>query len=328
MPLISVIVPVYKVEKYLNRCVDSILAQTFTDFELILVDDGSPDNCPAICDEYAKQDGRIRVIYKENGGLSDARNAGIDLCFADSDSEYLMFVDSDDWIHPKMLETLYNALKECNTSVSMCRLVKTEGEEPEIAEISAPDKMKTEDAYVNESFAMVAVAKLYKKESFKEIRYPVGKLHEDEFTTYRVLFQYSETAVVQSEMYYYYTNPDGIINSEWSVKRLDVLEAFEEQIKFFKANGLNRAFKKAVYGYFGTFKRSIIALKKIDDKKEYCRTMKKKFNIELREYRQRVGVTFQDDKWYYRVRVPRLMQIYWLTLAAVNKIKRLFGKEN
>ena len=103
MPIISVIVSVYKVEPYIRQCVDSILAQTFTDFELILVDDGSPDNCGAICDEYAAQDCRVRVIHQENGGLSAARNAGIDWAFANSDSQWLAFVDSDDWVHPDYL---------------------------------------------------------------------------------------------------------------------------------------------------------------------------------------------------------------------------------
>ena len=109
MPTISVIVPVYKVEPYLNRCVDSILRQTYQDFELILVDDGSPDRCGEICDEYARQDGRVHVIHKENGGLSDARNAGIDWVEANSDSQWLIFADSDDWVHPELLARLLDA---------------------------------------------------------------------------------------------------------------------------------------------------------------------------------------------------------------------------
>ena len=109
MPTISVIVPVYKVEPYLNRCVDSILRQTYQDFELILVDDGSPDRCGEICDEYARQDSRVHVIHKENGGLSDARNAGIDWVEANSDSRWLIFADSDDWVHPELLARLLDA---------------------------------------------------------------------------------------------------------------------------------------------------------------------------------------------------------------------------
>ena len=103
MALISVVVPVYNVEKYIHQCIDSILSQTFTDLELILVDDGSPDRCPQICDRYAEQDQRIHVIHQKNGGLSAARNAGIDWAFANSDSQWITFVDSDDWVHPELL---------------------------------------------------------------------------------------------------------------------------------------------------------------------------------------------------------------------------------
>ena len=196
--LISVIVPVYKVEKYIHRCVDSILAQTFTDFELILVDDGSPDNCGKICDEYAEKDNRIHVIHKENGGLSDARNAGIDWAFANSDSEWITFIDSDDWIHPKYLEALYNAVKETGCEISICGYEETTGDSPKVDDINLQAVIvSTEDFFCEHNVnAVVAWGKLYKKELFREIRYPVGKLHEDEFTTYKLLFQYENCAFV------------------------------------------------------------------------------------------------------------------------------------
>ena len=128
MPLVSVIVPVYKVELYLRRCVDSILAQTFCDFELILVDDGSPDNCGSICDEYASKDSKIHVIHQKNGGLSAARNAGIDWVFANSDSKYISFIDSDDWVHEKYLELLVKAIETNHDDFSQCALLRTTGE--------------------------------------------------------------------------------------------------------------------------------------------------------------------------------------------------------
>ena len=136
MPVISVIVPVYKVEPYLHRCVDSILSQTYTDFELILVDDGSPDNCGAICDKYAKLDSRIHVLHKKNGGLSSARNAGIDWVFANSDSQWFSFIDSDDWVHPQYLELLYQAVKAYEVRISQCLHIETDGTAP-IPEVEA-----------------------------------------------------------------------------------------------------------------------------------------------------------------------------------------------
>ena len=120
MPAISVIVPVYKVEKYIHRCVRSILGQTYADFELILVDDGSPDNCGVICDEYAAKDSRVVVIHQENGGLSAARNAGIDWVFANSDSQWLSFIDSDDWVHPEYLQRLLDAATYAGTCPLGC----------------------------------------------------------------------------------------------------------------------------------------------------------------------------------------------------------------
>ena len=119
--MISIIVPVYNVEKYIYRCVDSILSQSFTDFELILVDDGSPDDCGKICDDYAKKDNRISVIHKENGGLSSARNAGLDWVFANSKSEYVTFIDSDDWVDTDYLRALLDGIKNTASSVSACK---------------------------------------------------------------------------------------------------------------------------------------------------------------------------------------------------------------
>ena len=123
-PLISVIVPVYKVEKYLKKCVDSLICQSYPNLEIILVDDGSPDNCGKICDEYAKKDDRVVVNHKENGGLSDARNAGLDWIFSNSDSEYVTFIDSDDWVSEYYLEKMYSALMSDGADLSICNFKK------------------------------------------------------------------------------------------------------------------------------------------------------------------------------------------------------------
>ena len=198
MPQISIIVPVYKVEQYLRRCVDSILAQTFADFELILVDDGSPDNSGAICDEYAAKDPRITVIHQENGGLSAARNAAIDWVFTNSDSQWLTFIDSDDWIHAEYLARLLNAAVENQVSISACNFEITTGDNPAIP----PEQFDTtlwtpENFFVEHNVtATTAWAKLYRKECFQTIRYPVGKIHEDEFTTYKILFEFLQGLVM------------------------------------------------------------------------------------------------------------------------------------
>lgn len=136
---ISVVVPVYNVEKYLDRCVESILVQTFQDFELILVDDGSPDNCPQMCDNWAERDSRIRVIHKENGGLPDARNYGINAACG----EYITFVDSDDWVEKEFLETLYQGMIQNNADVVQCNYQQVYGEK-KIERCFAPRELDEE----------------------------------------------------------------------------------------------------------------------------------------------------------------------------------------
>ena len=251
MPQISVIVPVYKVEPYLRRCVDSILGQTYTDFELILVDDGSPDNCPAICDEYEEKDSRVHVIHQENGGLSAARNAGIDWAFANSDSRWLSFIDSDDWVHPEYLERLLNAALENACAVSICGYAQTEGEDPVIEPANlSPTLWSTEDFFVEHNVnAIIAWGKLYRKECFETIRYPLGKLHEDEFTTYKILFAFETVAVISAPLYAYYINNAGITKSGMTRFRDDGFVALEEQIAYFDETGYNRAMRSIIHHY-------------------------------------------------------------------------------
>lgn len=237
MALISVIVPVYKVEDYIRRCVDSVLGQTFQDFELILVDDGSPDNCGTICDEYAGKDSRIHVIHQKNGGLSAARNTGMDWMFENSDSQWLTFVDSDDWIHSKYLEYLLKAVEDTKCMLGAGYVFQTAGDDfPE--DISPTPVLITCDDYYCGSYSggvqSIACAKLYAKELFRELRYPVGKLHEDEFTTYKAVYASGQVAVIPVPIYAYYQNPEGIVRSQWNPRRMDGVYAVEEQMRFAK----------------------------------------------------------------------------------------------
>ena len=249
---ISIIVPVYRVEEYLHRCVDSILAQTYPDFELILIDDGSPDSCGKICDGYAEGDRRIHVIHQTNGGLSAARNSGIDWAFANSSSEWLTFIDSDDWVHPQYLEVLLHAATKHNVSVSIGNALWTkDGQLPDKIE-AEPELWKTEDYYLEHNAnATVAWGKLYRKECFLNIRYPAGKIHEDEYVTYRILFEFDQLSVVDQPIYGYFQNDRGITRRSWSPKRLDALEGLEGQVSYFLEKGLpevaHRRFSALVY---------------------------------------------------------------------------------
>lgn len=244
-PLISVIVPVYRVEEYLERCVKSILSQTYKNLEVILVDDGSPDQCPAICDACAEKDARVKVIHQENKGLSGARNAGIDA----ASGEYLAFVDSDDYVSPHFIEELYQLLQDTGCAIGQCRFsyVKGDGlvEESDSAFCIYRGESLMEQLYGPEEKAtcfVVAWNKLYRAELFKEtgIRYPEGRIHEDEATTYRLFHEAKKLAFLDRALYGYYTENGGSITSVFSAKRLQWLTAHEERIAFFKKNGYEK----------------------------------------------------------------------------------------
>ena len=323
MPQISVIVPVYKVEAYLARCVDSILSQTFSDFELILIDDGSPDHCGAICDEYAKKDPRIVVIHQKNGGLSAARNAGVDWSFSHSDSQWLNFIDSDDWVHPEYLERLLNAAIVNEASVSVCGYVTTEGEEPAIC----PDEMEpinwgTESFYVEHNVnATVAWGKLYRKECFETIRYPIGKLHEDEFTTYQILFRFPAVTVIDAPMYYYYVNPNSIVHSGQSRLREDKYDALEQQIQYFLANKFMRACRSQIRMYLVSLYGKIQRLSKESANKDFLKNLKERKRKNFRTYARLLDLNDDGDAFILTQVFPKRMWIYWKLRVIVKKMR-------
>lgn len=225
MPEISIIVPVYKVEKYLDTCVRSILAQTFTDFELILVDDGSPDRCGALCDTYAGKDPRIVVIHKENGGLSSARNAGIEA----AGGNYIGFVDSDDYIAPDMYSFLYENIKKEQADLSMCGLFDVyAGREPRrLAEyygVMGPEEA-VEMVLKAKIASISAVNKLYKKEIFDGIRYVEGRHAEDAFAIVDILLKCKTIVVSSRQKYYYVHRGDSITTKQFSEHDMDIIEA-------------------------------------------------------------------------------------------------------
>jgi len=243
MPKISVIVPVYKVEKYLHKCIDSILSQTFTDFELILIDDGSPDKCGEICDEYAKKDSRIHVIHQKNGGLSAARNAGIDWADTNSDSEWITFIDSDDWVHCEYLKQLYETAIFQLVDVCACNYSKfPDGKEPKERHTNEINLLAPEEIWCQKRVTMViACGKIYRKKLWENIRYPLGRISEDEFTTHIILFGCKKIASIESTLYFYRQTPGSIMRAKWSPRMLDRIDALKEQFDYF----IDRSYFKA-----------------------------------------------------------------------------------
>jgi glycosyltransferase involved in cell wall biosynthesis len=272
-PLISIIVPIFKVEPYLKRCVDSIRNQTYRNLEIILVDDGSPDNCGAICDDYSGIDSRIQVIHKPNGGLSDARNAGLDIAKGD----YIGFVDSDDFIHPMMFKDLYELLEKNDADIAQCSFIRVSGDEmikpSESHNLKVISNMEALE-YIYTPYCVdyiVAWDKLYKKDLFKELRFPKSKIHEDEFTTYKLFYRSKKIVTTDKKYYYYFQSPNSIIRSGFSIKKLDYAEAMEERILFFNENNLisfyDLALKKYALWLLNFYYRNYKAINKLPEVK-------------------------------------------------------------
>ena len=234
---ISIIVPVYNVEAYLERCVESILKQTYTNLEILLVNDGSTDKSGELCDKLALRDHRIRVIHKENGGLSDARNRGID----EASSNLIGFIDSDDYIDEDMYETLYRQMVASKADLSMCGHYDVYHQIPEkqVAEIKTWELMPEEAIkMVMEAkiLSVTAVNKLYKKALFEQLRFRIGKIAEDAFIMVDLIHQCSKVVATNEKKYYYVHRENSITTQKFSLKFLNVIEAYEQNAKIISEN--------------------------------------------------------------------------------------------
>ena len=253
MAEVSIIVPVYQVENYIRQCVDSILAQTFTDFELILVDDGSKDQSGKICDEYAGMDERVKVIHKKNGGLSDARNRGMDQAVGN----YFMFVDSDDYIAPTMVECLHKNILHEYADIAVCNFLyffENDREKNFSTNIKSETLSGTEIFYNrknerNYGIWTVAWNKLYKRKSLGSMRFRFGKYHEDEFWA-NDIYQMNIKVITIPECLYYYRQRDNSIMGKKSMKRnFDIIEALQERIDIYlkEQKYSDQAYKVLIY---------------------------------------------------------------------------------
>ena len=240
---VSVIVPIYKVEPYLKRAVASILHQTYHNLEIILVDDGSPDQCGRICDDYAKEDNRITVIHKENGGLSDARNAGLDAAHG----EYIVFVDSDDFIAEDYVETLMQCLKKYDADVAMCSYAVTASVELDesIFKASRDETVEVCDRrellnnlydanHKDATYFIVSWNKIYKASLWQDVRFPKGRIHEDEATTYKIYDRAQKGVYLHRPLYGYFTAPSSITRDRFNIKRLQWMDALDDRIAYFE----------------------------------------------------------------------------------------------
>lgn len=251
-PLISIVIPIYNVEKYIKKCVDSVLNQTYRNLEIILVDDGSPDSCPLICDEYACLDNRVKVIHKENGGLSDARNAGIKI----ATGEAISFVDSDDWIESDMFEKMYMRLCRDNSDIVSCGIkwVYDNGATVNNVTVSENCVLEKEDAMkellIDGKLKQISCGKLYRTELVKKIPFEKGKYHEDVFWSYQIIGLAEKVSVMTESFYNYFQRSNSIMGESYSEKRLDALDAMKLRCEYIQKY-FPQLYNQALYVYIG-----------------------------------------------------------------------------
>lgn len=323
--LISIIIPVYNVEKYLEKCINTIINQTYINIEVILVNDGSTDKSLNICNEFKEKDKRIKIINKKNGGLSDARNAGI----KNAHGKYICFIDSDDYIHEKYVEELYNLIVKNNSQIAVCNFERVDEEgrclstNNIIAEVISGKK--TIEKLSNKEFAPVGVVvwnKLYDINLFENIKYPIGKIHEDAFVIYKLYYLAEKVAITSKSLYYYRKVPTSIMNKKFNLKRLDILQALEERVKFFFDKGEDILYQLALIEYESTLIMHYVNCRRyLKNYKDIQKKLLKKFR---KLYSKVIGFNrcLMIDKIRFSVAYISPTLYYYIMLAFKEIIKR------
>ncbi len=321
LPLITIIVPIYKVENYLDKCVYSIIQQTYTNLEIILVDDGSPDNCGNICENYRKKDLRIKVIHKENGGLSDARNVGIN----SATGEYIAFIDSDDYIAINYIEELYKAIKKYNVQIALCSyiLISESGENIRIEKVTTEEKCINNKQLLNEVMTpygekyVVVWNKLYKKSLFNSLRFPKGKLYEDEYINFKLFWQCTNVVLVPSILYFYLQRNDSIQGSKLTLEKLNMKREFHlERIAFYSKLKEKQLYMRSIQMYCNWITSCFANSYELLDKKYKIMLQK-----EIRKY---AFISFKSNESKMGEKIQNILGFFSLKLAG--KIKKYYKK--
>lgn len=324
MAKICIIVPVYNAEKYLSDCIASILDQSFRDFNLVLINDGSKDRSLEICEEYAKKDDRIILLSQGNKGAAAARNRGLDWALTEDIAEYIAFVDSDDWVHPDYLFSLYDGIKTTDCKISMCNAVRSDTRELQLPasdyqfELISPEKMWCRDR----NLCVVPWGKLFLAELFKTVRFPEGvKIAEDEFVSYKVLFACKQICIIGSQYYVYFQSENSIMRSEWSPNRMAGIEALEQQQAFFYDRGYKDALHESANTYLYLLDDYTKSIESMDDKNlyhYYYKILKKKLQRGVHIYFSEYRFPIIGNEWVYALVHP----IRGKVLLQIRKLKK------
>ncbi|WP_432629603.1 glycosyltransferase family 2 protein [Brotaphodocola sp.] len=299
---VSVIVPVYNVEKYLKECVDSILGQSWQNYEMILVDDGSTDSSGKICDDYALKNKKIKVVHKKNGGLSSARNSGIDI----AKGNYIAFVDSDDVLHTDYLKVMIELIKKESADLVACDFVKGmnccwEKNIEQQLDIRCGDDV-LDQMNNNDVIVTVAWNKLYDKKFFQDyqLRYPEGKIHEDMFLTPQILHLAKKMVITNQKLYFYRQRENSIMNSKFSKKQLDILEAIEFRITLLNKWNKTELLVREYESYIRKCKELYQKMQK-DDSQVYQKACDK-IEAKIKEISKN-PIIFNELNWKYKIKL-------------------------
>lgn len=328
MPTISVIIPVYKAENFLAECIDSVLAQTFSDFELILVDDGSPDNCASICREYLERDSRILFLQQENQGQAAARNHAMTI----ARGQWICFVDSDDVIHPRYLQILYDAAVRMDVPISMCRYVESaripdgfwEPCEPEFTLLSMEEDSLVE-LYDREEYpGWVACTKLARREIVEGYPFTEGRVFEDNEAVSRWICMAGKLASTETALYWYRTNGDSTTKSSFSLKKLDYLWALESITGYFGSIGYKKMERRFADRYADAAADSCYGLRctldRADLAKEIYRNTRRYF------CRKKLSMNQAQFEKLLDASHPEWMKYYWPLAGVRRRLRKLTGK--
>ena len=320
MAEISVIVPVYKVENNLRRCVESVRNQSFQKFSLILVDDGSPDSCPELCDAYAEQDPRIHVIHQKNGGLSAARNSGLRYVEKHLDSPWVTFLDSDDWLHRDALQRQLQAAEETEGTLilgNFCRVQELQ-DDGKLGPLM-PVVKDPETAYAEYyGLCMTAWCKLIHRSLLDGFRFPEGKLHEDCFVTHELIFKAEKIVILDEPLYYYYFNPQSITRKVWKPDRLQEIQAHRVRLQYLQDHSYCRAEQAERTVLIQTIYEHLEAIEKTDNREyqPYFTDLRMQLRGELQEAKGLIPLNL-ETAWFYLMAYP-LLPLWHLGKMAQN----------
>ncbi len=321
---LSIIVPVYKAESFLDRCVQSILTQTMADFELILIDDGSPDRCGEMCDAYAKADPRIRVIHQANAGQAAARNRALDI----AQGEYIGFADSDDFVHPRAFQILLENARKHKAQISVAGYQAVTGlvEHPTLEDV--PSQLWRGQDFLRHCLIdsvdkkpWVLWDKIFHRDCFKTLRFPEGRIYEDNAVVYRAIYEADSIADCDAKLYYYFFNESSTVNQSFKLKHLDWLKVLEEMIPYFEekqdqilVDKLNKSYLFALTDLYQKVKShlnepSALAELKEKLKKQYAQE-KKKYPITIKTYPNVIEILR-----------PGYAKFYWTAQGVLSRFK-------